>query len=283
MHDRIAWTLAACARIMRPMVRLALAFGAKHPQLEALLRDLLLDEARRQLLAGGVSKPNISQLAVATGINRKDVTARVRVAESPLPSRAISPATQVYTAWLQLVSRDAAKQNLPIRLSAHGDSFESLARDASKGNLHHRTVLDELVRLGMVTEHDETVALNPDGFVPAQDLEAMLEFLGGNTADHLHAAVSNTLGHTPRLLERAVFADGLTVADCARLHATLHQRWESIHHEMVDEMSAAVDHAGAAGNQRMKVGIYVYYEDSESPESPASQESGNASKKGRRP
>lgn len=283
MHDRISWTLAACARIMRPMVRLALAFGAKHPQLEALLRDLLLDEARRQLLAGGVAKPNISQLAVATGINRKDVTARVRVAETPLPSRAMSPAIQVYTAWLQLVSKDSAKQNLPIRLSALGDSFESLARHASKGNLHHRTVLDELVRLGMVTEYDDTVALNPDGFVPAHDLESMLEFLGGNTADHLHAAVANTLGQAPRMLERAVFADGLTVADCARMHATLHHRWEAIHHEMVDEMTAAVDHAGPAGNQRMKVGIYVYYEDSESSGAPLAPESSNAPIEGRRP
>jgi hypothetical protein len=42
-HDRrrsVSWTLAVCARIMRPLIRLALSFGVKHAQLEALLRDL---------------------------------------------------------------------------------------------------------------------------------------------------------------------------------------------------------------------------------------------------
>ena len=57
----------ACARVLRPLVRLALAFGVKHAHLEELLRDLMVDEARRAWLRKG-SEPNISQLSVTTGL-----------------------------------------------------------------------------------------------------------------------------------------------------------------------------------------------------------------------
>ena len=44
MQDRLKWTQSALVRILRPAVRLALAMGLKHAQLEEMLRDLLLEE-----------------------------------------------------------------------------------------------------------------------------------------------------------------------------------------------------------------------------------------------
>lgn len=264
MQNQINWALTACAQILRPVIRLALAMGLKHPQLEGLLRELLLDEARRLWRDRGVAQPNISQLAVTTGLNRKDVTARVRDLDIPPPHSGLSPASSVFTMWLQLAARNPAKRRLPIKAIARGPSFEVLARQASRGNVHHRAVLDDLIRLGMVVEQGGFVELTADGFVPATDLQSMLAFVGENTRDHVQAAVSNTLGAAPPMLERAVYADGLTDEECERLHALARARWDALHHTLVREMTRSVDRSGLAGNRRMKVGIYVLHEEVQS-------------------
>jgi hypothetical protein len=89
----------------------------------------------------------------------------------------------------------------------------------------------------------------------------MLAFLGDNVRDHLQAAVSNTLGQQPRMLERAVYASGLTLEDCERIHQVARQHWEATHHLLVREMTDAVEQSDGQGAGRMRVGIYAYYED----------------------
>lgn len=263
MHDRLTWTQSALARILRPAVRLALAMGLKHPQLEEILRGLLLDEARYLWSRQGVSQPNLSQLSITTGLNRKDVTARVRQTRELLPGTEKSAAAKAYTAWLQMVSEEPALRRLPIADTGSGPSFELIARLASRGNVHHKTLLEELQRLGLITLQDpgSEVELVGDGFVPVGSLRDMLAFAGDNVRDHLMAAVSNTLEERPRMLERAVFASGLTVQECERIHQRMREQWESTHFWLVREMSQAYTEARGQGTARMRVGVYVYHED----------------------
>jgi hypothetical protein len=261
----MGWAVQACARVMRPIVRLALALGLKHAHLELLLRELLLDEARRAWLDKGV-EPNLSQLSVTTGLNRKAVTAKVREAEEPLPHTEMSAAAKTLTLWLQMSTDDPALLTLPLVAEAGAPSFEAVARHASRGNVHHRTILDELVRLNMATEQAGRVALNAAGFVPSTDLKGMLAFLGDNARDHLLASVANTLGATPPLLERAVFATGIAMEDCERIHQLARQRWSTLHHELTSEMTRAfeaAEHADSTASGRIRVVIYTYYEDAE--------------------
>ncbi|WBY01796.1 DUF6502 family protein [Ramlibacter tataouinensis] len=252
---------------MRPLVRLALGMGLKHPHLETLLRELLLDEATRLWQQQGVASPNISQLAVTTGLNRKDVTARVRRPTDPLPHTELSAAAKTFTRWLQLAGQDPALQRLPIAGSDEGGlSFEEVAREASRGDVHHRAVLDELMRLGMVIKASPShVELAAEGFVPTADLQATLAFLGDNLRDHAAAAVSNAMGEAPLLLERAVFAEGLSEADCEAVHQWMRQRWAGLHRELVSQLSEAITRSGAQGSQRLRVGVYFYYGEREAP------------------
>ena len=265
----IAWALEACARVMRPMVRLALALGLKHAQLDKMLRELLLDEARAAWLDKGV-EPNLSQLSVTTGLNRKAVTAMVRETEESLPHTEMSAAAKTLTHWLQLATDEPALQTLPLVAEGEQASFEAVARHASRGNVHHRTILDELVRLNMVTEHEGRVALNAAGFVPSKDLQVMLAFLGDNARDHLLAGVANTLGADPPLLERSVFATGVEVEDCERIHQLVRQRWSVLHHELTHEMTRAFEAAPSSASGRIRVGIYTYFEDGAAPTPPDS-------------
>ncbi|CAN7439533.1 DUF6502 family protein [Variovorax sp. LjRoot130] len=259
-EGQLSWVLSACARVMRPLVRLALAFGVKHAHLEELLRDVLVDEARSAWLKSKGAEPNISQLSVTTGLNRKAVTAMVREAEDPLPHTGMSAAAKTLTLWLHMIDEDPAHRSLPIVAEAPASSFETVARRASRGNVHHRTILDELVRLNMAIEHEGRAELNATAFVPAKDLKTMLAFLGDNTRDHLLASVANTLGAEPPLLERSVFATGIPLEDCERIHELVRERWNELHGELTREMTRAFDEAEKTASGRIRIGIYTYYE-----------------------
>ncbi|CAN7161963.1 MULTISPECIES: DUF6502 family protein [unclassified Variovorax] len=259
-EGQLSWVLSACARVMRPLVRLALAFGVKHAHLEELLRDVLVDEARSAWLKSKGAEPNISQLSVTTGLNRKAVTAMVREAEDPLPHTGMSAAAKTLTLWLHMIDEDPAHRSLPIVAEAPASSFETVARRASHGNVHHRAILDELVRLNMAIEHEGRAELNATAFVPAKDLKTMLAFLGDNTRDHLLASVANTLGAEPPLLERSVFATGIALEDCERIHELVRERWSQLHHELTREMTRAFDEAEKTASGRIRIGIYTYYE-----------------------
>ena len=280
-EGQLSWTLAACARVMRPLVKLAMAFGVKHAQLEALLRDLLLDEARRAWIESKGSEPNISQLSVTTGLTRKAVTAKVREPEDPLPHTEMSAASKTLTLWMQMFADNPAHQSLPIVAEDEALSFEAVAQHASRGNVHHRAILDELVRLNMAVEHEGRVELNATAFVPAKDLKSMLAFVGDHTRDHLLAGVANTLGAERPLLERSVFAGGISLEDCERIHQFVRERWSELHFQLTKEMTRAYEEAEETASARIRVGIYTYYEDgtSERAEAPSTASSERSRRK----
>ena len=262
-EGQLAWVIGACARVLRPLVRLALAFGVKHAHLEELLRDILVDEARRAWVEKG-TEPNISQLSVTTGLNRKVVTTMVREEVASLPQTEMSAEAKTLTFWLQLLSDNPAHRSLPVVSEDESvPSFEAVARRASRGNVHHRAILDELVRLHMATERDGTTELAVAGFVPATDLKGMLSFLGDNSRDHLLAGVSNTIGARPPMLERSVFAAGLSFEECERIHQLARERWDGLHRELTREMRRACEATDNTASGRIRVGIYTYYEDAE--------------------
>ena len=280
-EGQLDWVLAACARVMRPLVRLALRMGVKHAQLDALLRRLLIEEAQRAWLKNG-TQPNFSQLSLTTGLSRKVVTSFVREMVEHLPYSERSVPSRVVTIWLRMCTEDPRRRRLPINADAHAPSFEAVAHQASRGNVHHRAVLDELLRLGMATERsDGCVELDADGFVPTRDMRGMLAFLGDNTRDHLSAAVSNTLGGRPAFLERSVFAKGIAPEDCERIHRLTRTRWNALHHELTHELTDAFTQAPKSASSRMRIGIYAYYENGPAPASEAAADASAPPKEGR--
>jgi len=263
MHDQLTWAQAAIGRALRPLIRLALGLGLKHSHLEELLRQQLLNEATQLWQDKGVMHPNISQLAITTGLNRKEVTARVRAPVAPPAHSEMSSSVKTLTQWLQKASELPELKRLPITGPRGTVSFEDLARLASRGDVHHRSVLDELTRLGLCTERDGYVELAADGYIPTGDLKSTLAFLGDNLRDHAAAAVSNTLAEAPLMLERAVFASGLTADDCDSLHQLARDRWRAMHRDLVSAMNVAVEESDGRGSQRIRIGIYVYHDEND--------------------
>lgn len=158
--------LAACGRILQPVIRLALALGLKHMHLQRLLTILPLDEGRQIWRAQGVD-PNINQLSVTTALNRKAITARTHEPDVSVAQPELAAAAKTLTLWVQLQDDDASLARLPVAADSAMLSFEMVARQDSRGNLHHRAILDELLRLDLVQETDDHVVLNyPTSYRP---------------------------------------------------------------------------------------------------------------------
>ena len=117
--------------------------------------------------------------------------------------------------------------------------------------MHPRSLLDELVRLGLAELDDaqDTVRLVRDGFVPQGDQARMLQVLGRNVGAHLQGAVDNVLHGGNRHFEQAIFASGLSEASMVEFRQLVSAQWQSTLQALVPALEALVarDEAQASG------------------------------------
>ena len=256
--------LAATKALMLPLARLLVARGVPYAQAEESLKTAMV-EAAREAHPDGLPHRLVSRIATTTGINRREVTRLTRFEDVPAePQRSV--ASNTFTRWRNNADYLDA-QGQPLVLARQGDapSFESLARSVTQ-DVHPRSLLDELLRLGLA-RHDaeaDTVTLILDAFVPSTDRTRMLEFLAHNVGDHLSAAVANVVGPTPRHLERAVFADGLSTRSIAAAEAFVADAWRDMAAALVPFITKLIaDEAhepDSERQQRFRAGLYAYTE-----------------------
>ena len=255
--------LAATRALMAPLARLLVARGVPFASAEECLKVAMV-EAARDAHPDGLPHRLVSRISTATGINRREVTRLTRADMPTTPQR--STVAEIFARWCSARAyRDAHGQ--PRTLPRQGDapSFEALARSITQ-DVHPRSLLDELVRLGLAT-HDaghDTVTLALADFVPAVDRARMLEFLANNVGDHLAAAVDNVLGPEPVHLERAVFAHGLSPQSIARAEAWVGVTWKRLVAELVPILESLIAQDDAdpkrEKNRRFRTGLYAFAE-----------------------
>jgi Family of unknown function (DUF6502) len=251
--------LRASLWLMAPVVRWLLRSGVQYGAFAAALKTVFVEVASEELRRGG-KKATDSALSVLSGVHRKDVRAISATSGEP-ELKSVSLASQVFTRWLTAARyRDASGK--PRSLPRLGDrrSFEALAREVST-DVHPRTVLDELVRLGLVRLQGEMVELKAQSFVPTSDDAELLALFAANAGDHLAAAVHNLTTTQPRFLEQSVFADGLSEQSAKELHKIARVLWAKAFERMVAEATkrCKADHATPAPN-RIRFGVYYYGE-----------------------
>ena len=187
----------ALRHLLEPLAQLALAQGVTHGTLDELMKLALVQAADA---ANSALPPHrrVSRITTATGIHRREVSrlvALLRDGLDQLPAPARSHASELFAHWR---SNPAYKtpDGRPATLPRQGPapSFESLAQSITR-DVHPRSLLDELVRLGLAELDDaqDTVRLVRDGFVPQGDQARMLQVLGRNVGAHLQGAVDNVL------------------------------------------------------------------------------------------
>lgn len=258
---------AALTRILRPIVRLALAHGITYPAFSELLKMLFVDVARRHFSLQE-TPPSDSRLHLLTGIHRKELK-RLREIPSDSAERtpeSVSLGAQLVGLWIgkaPYLDPQGRPRPLPRLASASSDvSFESLAASVSK-DIRSRVVLDEWLRLGIATlnEQDEVV-LSTGSFVPHPGFDEIVFYFKHNLHDHAAAAVHNLLGETPPLLERSVHYDALSPESISELNALSKQLgMESL--QLINSKAIALEERDAINGQnrhRFTYGIYFYSE-----------------------
>jgi hypothetical protein len=266
-HAELA--LREAAVLLSPIVLWLLRHGVSYPSLAELLKPLFVEAAKGELQRAG-TKPTQSALSLLSGVHRKDVR---DLAETALAVRAPARPTlaaQVFTRWLhdgRYLGRNGKPRALP-RTGA-GQTFETLCRELSN-DVHPRTVLDELLRLGQVAlEKDRVIAL-ADAFVPSPRHDEMTALFSSNAADHIAAAVSNLTTNAPRFLEQSIHADGLTQESVDLLHAAARQAWAAAFESVLGRARERVDHDKKTdGELRVRFGTYFFSE----PAPPSASES----------
>lgn len=258
---------AALTRILRPIVRLALAHGITYPAFSELLKKLFVDVARCHFSLPE-TPPSDSRLHLLTGIHRKELK---RLRELPPDSaertpESVSLGAQLVGLWIAkapYLDQQGRPRPLPRLASASSDvSFESLVASVSK-DIRSRVVLDEWLRLGIATlnEQDEVV-LSTGSFVPQPGFDEIIFYFKHNLHDHAAAAVHNLLGEIPPLLERSVHYDALSSESISELNALSKQLgMESL--QRINSKAIALEERDAINGQnqqRFTYGIYFYSE-----------------------
>jgi hypothetical protein len=249
--------LGAVLRVMSPLVRWLLRSGVGYTEFSAALKPVFLEEAQKEVLRTG-GKPTDSALSLLSGLHRKDIKkiAEQGAALHPLlataPGMKASLASQVVTRWLA--------SGLPDSLPLMGEaSFETMARSVSV-DVHPRTVLAELQRLGIVSVDDATVSLLRHAFVADPSTREAQALVAHGVADHAAAGVHNlTSGQERQYLEQAVFADGLTQASARQLEILSTQLWNDVMTHMVQAAVPLCEADEAlGGDYRLRVGMYCF-------------------------
>jgi Family of unknown function (DUF6502) len=275
-HIRLA--LRAAAVLMSPIVRWLLRHGVSYGSFADSLKTVFVNVAREELERGG-SKVTTSALSVLSGVHRKDTRALVESGDGATAvndgTHNIPLASKVFTRWLtDAAFRDRSGTARPLPRVGGQRSFESLCTSIST-DVHPRTVLDELVRLGLVQidENDVVVPLAA-AFIPSRKLDELTALFAANIADHVAAGTHNLTMAGPKYLEQSIWADGLSADSVQHLHQVSRKAWDETFQIVVGQASERVAaDAGGDENHRIRVGVYFFSEPvADSPgEAPASR------------
>lgn len=259
---------SAAIAIFRPLVRFLIGHGWTYGAMAELLKVVCVEESCRRL-ASEASPLTDSKVSLISGIHRKEVNRiRQELATSTtndLPLRqGANVAAQLIALWVTHPDfLDEHDQPLPLPMRAeNGPSLDELAR-LIKADMRPRTILDDLIRAGIVEENAGLISLLRTTYV-SDVPEDRLNFLGTNVGDHLASAVGNLENDPPPFLEQAVYFDALPpeVLDHVRedlrlmgnkMLRTAYQRISKLD----SQTPAQID---APSVSRMRLGVYYYEE-----------------------
>lgn len=264
--SRADLALAAALRVIAPLVTLLLREGVTYTQFSNALKKSFLEVAPGVLEASSV-RVNDSSVSTLTGIHRKDVRQWRSVGDTRPQAKAFGAAMAVFTRWINDPEYRTRKGRPRVLDRAGGPgSFEALAASTSN-DVHPHTLLQELVRLGVVrletaaNSANDKIKLCMDAFVPAEGTAEMLQLLADNVGDHLAAAVHNVSGSNAPMLEQSVFADNLRPESIEAVNTLARQIWSRAFHDIVRAATALSDEdqGDAGADQRLRVGMYFYH------------------------
>ncbi|MGC8808430.1 MAG: DUF6502 family protein [Thiomonas sp.] len=273
---------SAALAVLRPFVRYLITQGWTYGALAELLKFVYVGEVIALDAQAGKPDPTDSRVTLLSGIHRKEVR-RIReelqAGSGQIDLRhGANLSAQVVAAWGACAAyRDAqgAPSVLPLRAAAEQPSFEALVKRV-KADMRPRTVLDELLRAGVVRLDGEAVALLRRGYV-SELPEDRLAFMGAHLGDHIRAAVHNLEGMSPAFLEQSMYFDRVPAAVVEGSRDALRQIGEQALQEAYQRVARGEREdtpqvqAENVPSKRLRLGVYYYEEPSAAGDVPGGQ------------
>jgi hypothetical protein len=275
--------LADAVETLAPLIRLWLGNGIGFTEISKALRSGFIDLAEQEL-ESHQRKATDAAVSLLSGVHRKEVKSHRSDKQSPkspnLVDKELSYAEQVFTKWATdaaYLTTEGKPASLP--LGGPAPSFETLVSAITK-DFSKRTVLDELLRLGLVTEIDDTVTPLSEAMVPKSGTLDLAKYFHQHIRDHLAAGAANLLAvgkdEKAPYLEHSMYVNGVSDASIEMLSHLAKTQWKQVFDASVNaaqqryEIDRQHDHRG-----RLRFGVYIYSE----PSRPASTSSATPKRK----
>ncbi len=259
---------AALDGLLEPLVRLLIRNGMPHGAFADIAKRVYVRVAEDEERIAG-RKQTTSRMSVLTGLTRKEISRlRKLPAEVDVDTTARHHrAARVITGWIRDERfLDGQGEPRPLAIDGDGDTFAVLVKSFS-GDVPHRAILDELLRVGAVRrDEEERLHLVERGYMPRKGEAETLQILGTDVRG-LIATIRHNLdaGDDERFFQRKVYYDNLQ-ADCLPdlrdLTATQGQELlELMDRWMAERDLDANPDAAGPGGKRAGLGIYYFEED----------------------
>lgn len=239
---------------MHPLTQWLIRSGIGYNEFTAALKPLFYLQALDELERID-QKSTVSAISLLSGLHRKEVSIlkNADIAHAHIQPETLSVSSRVIGAWLA----DHWPTCLPISKS-HPESFDALVKTVSL-DVHSKSVLNELLRLGLVLVENDCVILQKNGYYPNQQQQEIRQLLSQNIYSHMMAGMHNLFNenHTSQL-EEAIRAEELTSESVQILQNKAVDLWEQYSQELLELASnrCALDKGKSEANQTFCLGIY---------------------------
>jgi hypothetical protein len=257
--------LAACRRLLRPVMRILLRHGVMYREFADLIKALYVEVASAEFGLRG-RPTNVARTSLLTGLDRKEIKRLRDAARAPELAPASDQSRQsrlarVLSAWHQdpAFGAEGEPEPLPVN-AAGGPSIAALVR-AYGGDVPVSTVLKELVRIGAVTEQ-------PDGryrpirryYMPLQADTAALA-RAGSVLEDIGATVAHNLLRSPAAAARfeGRATNVMMDADAIKAFRQYVEEQGQQFLERIDEWLTAHESRDAPAGERLRLGLGLYW------------------------
>lgn len=250
----------AVTRMLAPLVRVLLRHGVSHAEFASWAKQSYVEEAHKHY---GIDnkRPTVSRLAIVTGINRKEVKRILDLPADVEPAVAKhNRAIRVVTGWLQDSEYMSAKgEPLPLAYGDADSGFNQLVKRYG-GDVPARAVLDELLRVGTVSEENNQISLVTKGYIPHESEEAMLDLFATSARDILTTLDHNVSGEGKSRLQMSVAYDDVGIEGVEAFRKLSSKKALSLLQELDTSLSKhdRTKNPSAEGTGRYRTGLGVY-------------------------
>lgn len=244
--------------LMNHLTQWLVRSGVGYMEFSAALKPIFYQQALTELERLD-QKTTVSAISLLAGLHRKDVSAykETSAAGKPLTEATVAEPISVPARVIGLWIAEDCPPRLPFSDSEQ-PSFEFLVKKISSER-HPRSVLNELIRLGIVDEDLGEVVLKKGSFIPDQLHQESRKLLSHNLQSHFEAGLHN-LFETDQIthLEEAVRADELTAESVQLLTQYSIELWEDYSKQLMEYAvkCCAVDEGKAEAIHTFCLGIY---------------------------